>query len=271
MKTNEILNPEQRRTSKAYLVNELRKAVFTWREQGYPKTTPTTKRLLQFWFEEDHIVKRELFHFWFCQREAIETLIYLYEVMKKRNFIDMARDFGSGPIQGYDPSYDQYPLYAFKMATGSGKTFVMALAIVWSYFNWKWENKDDYTSRFLLIAGEKNVIYDRLCKDFQNGEIFREWSFIPPEWEEEFDLKVILKEDPIHVIPESVLFLTNIQQLEEKKRKKEEVEEYVFKVCELPPVYNVQDIYQENRIRGGLNFLPQYNDFERRSAPHLQF
>jgi type III restriction enzyme len=50
--------------------------------------------------------------------------------MKKRNFIDMARDFGAGPIQGYDPSYDQYPLYAFKMATGSGKTFVMALSIL---------------------------------------------------------------------------------------------------------------------------------------------
>jgi len=256
MKPAELLHPEQRRTSKAYLVNELRKAVFTWREQGYPHTTDTTRRLLQFWFEEDHVVHNEPFEFWFCQREAIETLIYVYEAMKKRNFIDMARDFGSGPIQGYDPSYDQYPLYAFKMATGSGKTFVMALAIVWSYFNWKWENKEDYTSKFLLIAGEKNVIYDRLCKDFQNGVIFREWSFIPPEWEEEFDLKVILKEDPIHVIPESVLFLTNIQQLEEKKRKKEEVEEYVFKVCELPPVYNVQDIYQENRIRGVLTSCP---------------
>lgn len=104
MKPLEILNPEQRLPSKAYLVNELRKAVFTWREQGYPHTTDTTRRLLQFWFEEDHIVHSEPFQFWFCQREAIETLIYIYEVMKKRNFIDVARDFGSGPIQGYDPS-----------------------------------------------------------------------------------------------------------------------------------------------------------------------
>ena len=146
MKPTELLHPEQRLPSKAYLANELRKAVFTWREHGYPHTTDTTRRLLQFWFEEDHIVNNEPFQFWFCQREAIETLIYVYEVMKKRNFIDVARDFGSGPIQGYYPSYDQYPLYAFKMATGSGKTFVMALAIVWSYFNWKWEweNKDDY-------------------------------------------------------------------------------------------------------------------------------
>jgi len=271
MKPTELLHPDQRLPSKAYLVNSLRKAVYTWREQGYPNVTPTTKRLLQYWFYEDHLISRQdtgyrmkkknflypdpcilstdLFQFWFCQREAIETLIYVYEVMKKRNFIDMARDFGSGPIQGYDPSYDQYPLYAFKMATGSGKTYVMALSIVWQYFNHKKENKDDYTSKYLLIAGEKNVIYDRLTRDFKDRKIFRELPLIPPEWQEEFDLKVILKEDPIHIIPESVLFLTNIQQLEEKQAKKKEVEKYVDRVMELPEVYNVSDIYQENRIK----------------------
>lgn len=256
MQPTELLNPIQRRPSKAYLANELRKAVSAWREKNYPNVTDTTRRLLQFWFEEDHIANNEPFQFWFCQREAIETMIYVYEVMKKRNFIDMARDFGAGPIQGYDPSYDQYPLYAFKMATGSGKTFVMALAIVWSYFNHKKEAEDDYTSRFLLIAGERNVIYDRLTRDFRDGKIFRKLPFLPPEWQEEFDLKVILKEDPIHVIPEGTLFLTNIQQLEERKSKKKEVEEYVDEIYELPPVYNVQDIYQENRIREVLTSCP---------------
>jgi len=255
MNPTDILNPAERRPSKAYLVNELRKAVYKWREDGYLGVTDTTRRLLQFWFEEDHKLDGELFKFWFCQREAIETLIYVYEVMKKRNFIDMARDFGAGPIQAYDPSYDQYPLYAFKMATGSGKTFVMALAIVWSYFNHKFENKEDYTSKFLLIAGEKNVIYDRLRRDFNDGAIFKKWPFIPPEWEEEFDLQVILKEDPIHVIPENVLFLTNIQQLEERKSKKEEVEEHVDDVLALEEVKK-HDIYQENRIREVLTKCP---------------
>ena len=249
MKPAELLHPEQRRSSKAYLGNELRKAVFTWRENGYPNTTETTLRLLKFWFSEDHIVDSDPFGFWFCQREAIETLIYVYEVMEKRNFIDMARDFGAGPIQGYDPSYDQYPLYAFKMATGSGKTFAMALSIIWQYFNYNRENKDDYTSKFLVIAGEKNVIYDRLTRDFKDGKIFRELPLIPPEWQEDFGLKVILKEDPIHVIPDSVLFLTNIQQLEERQTRKKEVEKYVDRVMELPEVYNVKDIYQENRIK----------------------
>ncbi len=249
MKPTDLLRPDQRLPSKAYLVNELRRAVYTWREQGYPNVTPTTKRLFQFWFYEDHILNNELFKFWFCQREAIETLVYLYEVMKKRNFIDMARDFGSGPIQAYDPSYDQYPLYAFKMATGSGKTFVMGLSIVWQYFNHKFENKDNYTSKFLLIAGEKNVIYDRLTRDFKNGKIFKDLSFVPPEWQEEFNLKAILKEDPIHAIPEDVLFLTNIQQLEDRSSKKKEIEEFVDNVMGLPNVNNVSDIYQENRIR----------------------
>ncbi|MGQ9569805.1 MAG: hypothetical protein ACUVWP_03820 [bacterium] len=116
MRPTEILHPEQRKwkdkngnihETKVYLVKSLRKAVYTWRDQGYQGTTSTTKRLLQFWFNEDHIALGEPFEFWFCQREAIETLIYVYEVMKKRNFIDMARDFVAGPIQGYDPSYDQ--------------------------------------------------------------------------------------------------------------------------------------------------------------------
>ena len=248
MRPTELLHPERRRSSKTYLANELRKTVFTWREQDYPGATSTSKRLLQFWFSEEHIVEDEPFEFWYCQREAIETLVYLYEVMKKRNFIDMARDFGAGPIQSYDPSYDQYPLYAFKMATGSGKTLVMALAIVWSYYNNGRENKEDYTSKFLIIAGEKNVIYDRLKRDFKDAEIFKKWPFIPPEWEEDFNLKVILKEDPIHVIPDRVLFLTNIQQLEERKSKKDEVEEYVDDVLVLEDVKK-HDIYQENRIK----------------------
>lgn len=153
MNPTELLHPEQRRPSKAYLVNKLRKAVFSWREKDYPNITDTTRRLLKFWFTEDHIVNSELLEFWFCQREAMETLIYLYEVMKKQNFIDMARDFGAGAIQGYDPSYDQYPLYAFKITTGPGKIFMMALAIVWSYFNYKKKNRNNYTSKFLLIVG----------------------------------------------------------------------------------------------------------------------
>ncbi|MGQ9818239.1 MAG: DEAD/DEAH box helicase family protein, partial [bacterium] len=254
MKPTELLHPEERPPSKAYLVNQLRKAVYTWREQGYSNVTATTKRLLQFWFEEDHLLENEPFQFWFSQREAIETLIYVYEVMKLKKFSDLYEQFGDEEqklimdLQTLS-ELNAYPLYAFKMATGSGKTYVMALSIVWQYFNHKKENKNDYTSKYLLIAGEKNVIYDRLIRDFKDGKIFRQLPLIPPEWREEFDLKVILKEDPIHIIPEAVLFLTNIQQLEERQTKRKEVERYVDRVMELPEVYSVSDIYQGNKIK----------------------
>jgi len=95
VKPTDILHPDQRKPSKAYLVDGLRKAVFAWREQGYPGITDTTRRLLQFWFDEDHIVENGPFEFWFCQREAIESLIYSYEVLKKRVFIDLAREYGT--------------------------------------------------------------------------------------------------------------------------------------------------------------------------------
>jgi len=63
MNPTEILHPIQRQPSKAYLVNKLREAVYDWREKGYPGTTPTTKRLLQYWFQEDHLVDKEPFEF----------------------------------------------------------------------------------------------------------------------------------------------------------------------------------------------------------------
>ncbi|MDP2845207.1 MAG: DEAD/DEAH box helicase family protein, partial [Candidatus Methanoperedens sp.] len=92
-------------------------------------------------------------------------------------------------------------------------------------------------------------------RDFKDGKIFRDLLIIPPEWLEEFDLKIILKEDPITVIPERVLFLTNIQQLQERKSKKEEVEEYVDDVLVLEDVERY-DIYQENRIKEVLSSCP---------------
>ena len=75
----------------------IRTAVDQWRGQGYPGATTTTKRLLQYWFQQDHKVKRGVrpseFGYYFCQREAIETLIYLYEVRQLRSLYDLSRNF----------------------------------------------------------------------------------------------------------------------------------------------------------------------------------
>ena len=255
MNPSDILSPEKRDKSRGYLVNKLRSAINQWRNSGYPGTTNTTKRLLIYWFNEDHLIDGEKFEFWYAQRESIETLIYVYEVMKKKFFIDLAREFGEGPIGFYDPSTDLYPLYGFKMATGSGKTYVMAFTVVWQFFNYQFEDKNNYTSKFLMIAGEKNVIYDRLKRDYQDAKIFASIPLIPPEWVDTFNLKVILKEEPFYSIPDSVLFLTNIQQLQEKANRKKEAEKFVDDVLELKEVNRV-NISQENRIREVLEKIP---------------
>jgi len=249
----EILSPSQRDKSRAFLVNALRKAVFDWRNKNYPNVTKTTGRLLEFWFKEDHIVQGERFQFWFAQREAIETLIYIYEILDKRKFVDLASDFGEGSFK-YNPKVDKYPRYAFKMATGTGKTFVMALCIVWSYFNYKRENKDDYTSKFLVISPNV-IVYERLKRDFAEGKIFKDWPFIPTEWKKDFRLKVILREDPLRAIPKDVLFLTNIQQLEERKTKKQKTEEQLNKIFGIER-FSKSKIHREDRIKDVLINYP---------------
>lgn len=114
---------------------KIKQALQSWRAKNYEEgTSPVTKRLLEFWFKEEHILADGTpFEFWKCQREGIEALVYVYEVCKYQGLYELARGFGvSIPV---DPTKDLWPKYCFKMATGSGKTWVMALSIVWQYFN----------------------------------------------------------------------------------------------------------------------------------------
>lgn len=71
------------------------------------------------------------FSFWNCQKDAIETVIYVYEVSKLHRLSDLKRSFNAA-LPNIE---DLWSKYCFKMATGSGKTFVMELAMVWQYFN----------------------------------------------------------------------------------------------------------------------------------------
>jgi len=99
------------------LVNRIRPRVKAWREAGYPGVTGTTLRLLQHWRDPETWEERRFF---FCQLEAAETLIWLSEApAAERQGIDLGGD--GGP----------FPRLCAKMATGSGKTVVMAMAIAW--------------------------------------------------------------------------------------------------------------------------------------------
>ncbi|MEO0264829.1 MAG: DEAD/DEAH box helicase family protein, partial [candidate division WOR-3 bacterium] len=239
---------EGRRPSKMLLVNKLREEVDRWRDDDYPGVTDTTRELLYYWFFNDHKLNGELFRFWFCQREAVETLIYLFEVKKFddlkpvietyaenfkkdlfKNAVEIVEDVhGKRKLIRYFPELEQEGeqelpekgllRYAFKMATGSGKTYAMALIIVWSYFNRSREKDKRYPDNFLIIAPNV-IVYERLAKDFADNKIFYTLPLIPPAWRPHWNIKVTLREDDSPLNPSGNLIVNNIQQLYESRRQ----------------------------------------------------
>jgi type III restriction enzyme len=116
----------QDRIEENKLVNKIRRRVAMWRQGGYVGVTPTTARLIAYWTDPNR--EKKLF---FCQNEALETAIYIAEVAKK---------YGDAWIENVireanDTSNPGLPRTAFKMATGSGKTVVMAMLIAWHTLN----------------------------------------------------------------------------------------------------------------------------------------
>lgn len=206
--------PSERRDSQTAFVNGIRKDVDGWRADGYPGVSDTTQRLLQFWFETDHKVKGERWDYYFCQREAIETLIYLYEVRRLRRMSEMAAQYS--PRMAVRPIEDKYARYVLKMATGSGKTKVMSLAIVWSYFNALHHAEIGLPATFLLIAPNV-IVYQRLEDEFADGKVFRTDPLIPVEWTSEWQFSVVLRDNPGRPTTPGALFLTNVHQLYESR------------------------------------------------------
>ena len=197
------------------LCAKIKGAVEGWRNEGYKGASAITRRLLEFWFFEDHLrPDGNTFKFWDAQRDAIEALVYVYEVCGYGSLYEMARGFDVGVK--FDPTTDNWPKYCFKMATGSGKTFVMALAIVWQFFNDFFQTQNDrrYTSKFVVIAPNL-IVLDRLNEAFANGAIFKEYPFVPPEWDADFDLQMVFQSQVSPQHWRGILYLTNVQQLYE--------------------------------------------------------
>ena len=240
-----------RRPSTLLLIEKLRKVVDGWRTAGYPDVSLVTRRLLEFWFEEDHNVPgfSVPFRYHFGQREAVETLIYLVEVMGHRDAIPTIGQFGSVYGQGLfdgkgfsfqtlqdgtrqirryiaevdreqaqDLPAENLRRHAFKMATGSGKTWVMALCVAWSYFRHK-EGKNGQASDLglstnFLIVSPNVIVHQRLERDFEGNKIFNDLPIVPPEWGK-MNLKVIKRGDFTEPDGSGNLFITNIHQLYE--------------------------------------------------------
>jgi len=176
------------KTATAPCVPAIREAVKGWREAGYQGVTATTAQLLNYWFRTDHrLPNKRAFMYHPSQREAMETLIYLWEVKKIRAHKDLLETFASKTKNLRLLQYDLFTRYCVKMATGSGKTKVMALAFAWQYFNAVAEDDADYAPATLLIAPNV-IVFERLRSDFANGRIFKTDPIIPPElkinWDE---------------------------------------------------------------------------------------
>ena len=184
-----------------------------WRDKGYPGATDTTKRLLAWWFDTDHQVGGRRFDFYPAQRAAIEALIYVYEVAQRRDNPALLEAFLPNPeirlLQ-----YGDFARYGVKMATGSGKTMVMALAVAWSYLNAVNEpNGAGYAQSFLLIAPNV-IVFERLHGDFVNGSLFQSRPIIPPEYAAQWsDMRFFMRGNPAEFASGGALYLTNIHQL----------------------------------------------------------
>lgn len=225
-----------RRGSEMFLVYKLRSEVDKWRENGYPGLSGTTRALFFHWFEGQ---AGHTFRPYWGQRESIETVAYLVEIMGRPGFGALAEQFerthttslteksfeieelpdGSRSLVRLGAEGErlrtavppeELARYALKLATGAGKTFLMALVIVWSYFHKTREEGSPLSTNFLVLAPNV-IVFDRLKADFDSRSVFDERKLVPPGWN--FDLKVILRGDPAEPTGTGNLFVTNIQQL----------------------------------------------------------
>jgi type III restriction enzyme len=204
------------------LVHKIRKEVTGWREAGYAGATDTSRALLNWWFKTEHIIPKadgSLFDFkyYFAQREAIETVVFLYEVAKVKDKYDLLRYDSSGAVSPGMFDEDWLRL-VIKMATGSGKTKVMSLIVTWCYFHKLYEEDSKLSTNFLIIA-PNIIVLDRLRTDFDGLKIFFDDPLLPDNghegrnWQDDFQLTLHIQDDVSIIRKTGNIFLTNIHRV----------------------------------------------------------
>lgn len=204
------------------LVATLRKKVREFRNGGYVGATGASKSLLNWWFREPHLQPQVdgttvEFQYFFAQREALETIIYLYDVVGAKDKFDLMRFDSSGAVsaQMFDETWRRYVV---KMATGSGKTKVMSLALAWSFFHKTYE-ADSTLSRNFLVITPNIIVLDRIYKDFQGLRIFFQDPVIPDNgfdgrnWRDDFQLTLHVQDEARITHSTGNIFLTNIHRV----------------------------------------------------------
>ena len=167
------------------LVNDIRRRVGLWRKDGYPGVTHITSRLLSHWTDPER--DRRLF---FCQTEALETIIYLTEVARKNNDLWIENALREANRE----ANNGLPRTAFKMATGSGKTVVMAMLIAWNALNKRESPQDARFSDTFLVVTPGITIRDRLRVLLPNDpeNYYRQHDLVPAELRENLEQAKIL-------------------------------------------------------------------------------
>ncbi|MBP6926183.1 MAG: DEAD/DEAH box helicase family protein [Candidatus Pacebacteria bacterium] len=204
------------------LVPELRKHVKVWRDENYNGASETSKALLNWWFKEEHILynndgSSNEFRYYFSQREAIETVIWLYEVAKVKDKHDLMR-YNSSGILSAQMFTEDWLRFVTKMATGAGKTKVISLLVAWAYFHRLYVSGSDLARNFLLITPNV-IVFERIKSDFEGNKIFFTDPVLPDNgymgqnWQDDFQLTLHLQDDLRNISNTGNIFLTNIHRV----------------------------------------------------------
>jgi len=251
----------QEQLSTAACVPAIREAVKGWRADGYKGITGTTRELLNFWFRTDHVLQNgNSFRFHTAQREAIETLIYIFEVAKVKNRKELLEQFAFTQKDLRLPPYDEFARYCLKMATGSGKTFVMCMSIVWQFANYL-RGEKGYANNFLILAPNV-IVFDRLKTDFESGYVFRTLPFIPKHLLWLWDMDYYMRGDTERSHSQGAIYLTNIQQFYERGTRSNSEEPYVMTAMlgSIPPAQKTEITDFDERIAKREGLLMVIND-----------
>jgi len=204
------------------LVCKIRREVKNWRDNRYDGSTATSRALLNWWFNTRYNIAESDgamsgFRYYFSQREAIETIIWLYEVAHVKDKYDLFKYDSSGAVSTGMFDEDWLRL-VIKMATGSGKTKVMSLILTWCYFHKLYEPDSQLSTNFLLIA-PNIIVLDRLRADFDGLRIFFTDPLLPENghegrnWQDDFQITLHIQDDVSVVRKTGNLFLTNIHRV----------------------------------------------------------
>jgi type III restriction enzyme len=209
------------------LVATLRKKVKEWRDSDYEGASPTSSALLKWWFQTEHLTPDSdgnmfSFKYYFAQREAVETIMYLHEIAKIKDKYDLLRFDSSGAVSA-GMFMESWKRFVIKMATGTGKTKVLSLVLAWSFFHKLYEENSTLARNFLVIT-PNIIVLDRIRADFDGLKVFFGDPVLPnngfegQNWQDDFQLTLHIQDD-VHIVRKTGnIFLTNIHRVYDSKR-----------------------------------------------------